>query len=94
MGGDTGRDAVLVGRGALRGTGAVVESAVREDFAGKKISIIGAARSGIAAARVLKELGATVLLADSQPEEKFTSSRLAEIRAIGVEVLNPPQSAA
>ncbi len=45
----------------------------------KRISVIGAARSGIAAARVLTLLGAEVLLSDSATTEKIGAERLAEI---------------
>lgn len=40
----------------------------REDFAGQKILVLGAARSGIAAAQLLKLRGLDVLLADSRTE--------------------------
>jgi UDP-N-acetylmuramoylalanine--D-glutamate ligase len=42
------------------------------DIQGKKVGIIGAAKSGIAAARVLHELGARVLLSDVQSVERLT----------------------
>ncbi len=38
----------------------------------QKISIIGAGRSGVAAARMVKENGASVFVSDSAPEEKKT----------------------
>jgi len=40
------------------------------ELAGKKVLIIGAARSGIAAARFLVAQGATVALTDQKPLEK------------------------
>ena len=56
-----------------------------EEFVGKQISVIGAARSGIAAARVLVALGASVLLSDSKPSESFDSVVLSEILFIPVQ---------
>ncbi|HZO91048.1 MAG TPA: UDP-N-acetylmuramoyl-L-alanine--D-glutamate ligase [Chthonomonadaceae bacterium] len=53
------------------------------EFCGKRISVIGAARSGVAAASVLTRLGAAVTLADSQPAEALGTARLAEIAATG-----------
>jgi len=38
---------------------------------GRAVSIIGAAKSGLAAARTLAELGARVLVSDIQPVEKL-----------------------
>lgn len=53
------------------------------DFRDKRISVIGAARSGLAAARILTRLGAHVLLSDSQTAEKLGTARIAEIEATG-----------
>ncbi len=53
-------------------------------FAGKKVSVIGAARSGLDAARVLQGLGANVLLSDAQTAEFLGAERIAEIEASGV----------
>lgn len=50
-------------------------------YSGRKISVIGAARSGISAARILTEMGATVTLSDSQSEEKIGKERAAEARS-------------
>jgi UDP-N-acetylmuramoylalanine--D-glutamate ligase len=52
-------------------------------FGGKQISVIGAARSGLDAARILTLLGADVLLSDSQPASKLGVARMAEIEATG-----------
>jgi len=41
------------------------------DLAGKKISVIGAARSGLASAIVLSELGADVFLSELNSADKF-----------------------
>ena len=47
------------------------------ELAGKKVLIIGAARSGIAAARFLLAQGAIVALTDQKPLEKWTPEALA-----------------
>jgi UDP-N-acetylmuramoylalanine--D-glutamate ligase len=47
------------------------------ELAGKKVLIIGAARSGIAAARFLVERGAIVALNDQKPLEKWSAEALA-----------------
>ena len=60
------------------------DKSVTEQFAGRKISVIGAARSGLDAARVLRELGANVLLSDAQTAEKLGAERIAAIEAMGV----------
>ena len=41
---------------------------------GKKISVIGAARSGIGAAKLVKKLGGTPFVSDFSPEEKISSA--------------------
>ena len=58
---------------------------------GKKVLIIGAARSGIAAARFLVAEGATVALTDQKPIEKWTPEALA-LKESGVGLLpgEPP----
>ena len=59
--------------------------------AGKKVLIIGAARSGIAAAKFLAEQGAIVALNDEKPIEKWSESSLA-LKDLGVGLLpgEPP----
>ena len=47
------------------------------DVAGKKVLVVGAARSGIACARFLITRGATVALNDAQPLEKWSADALA-----------------
>ena len=61
------------------------------EVAGKKVLIIGAARSGIAAAKFLVEKGATVALNDQKPIEKWTADALA-LKRSGVGLLpgEPP----
>lgn len=58
---------------------------------GKKVLIIGAARSGIAAARFLLDQGATVALTDKKPIEQWTPEALA-LKESGVGLLpgEPP----
>ncbi len=58
---------------------------------GKKVLIIGAARSGIAAARFLLDQGAVVALSDQKPIEKWTPEALA-LKDSGVGLLpgDPP----
>ena len=53
---------------------------------GKKVLIIGAARSGIASARFLADRGAIVALNDQKPIEKWSAEALA-LREIGVGLL-------
>ena len=50
----------------------------------KKVSVIGAARSGIAAAALLKAHGATVLVSDAAPAEKI-SEQIALLKAGQIE---------
>ena len=58
---------------------------------GKKVLIIGAARSGIAAAKFLAERGAIVALNDEKPIEKWPESSLALIhRGVGLLPGEPP----
>ncbi len=61
------------------------------ELAGKKVLIIGAARSGIAAAKFLVEQGATVALNDQKPIEKWTEDAVA-LKQSGVGLLpgDPP----
>ena len=56
------------------------------ELAGKKVLIVGAARSGIAAARFLLAQGAIVALTDQKPIEKWTPEAL-ELRKSGVGLL-------
>lgn len=49
----------------------------------QRISVIGAARSGVAAARILTQLGAEVTLSDSATAERLGAERVAEIAATG-----------
>jgi UDP-N-acetylmuramoylalanine--D-glutamate ligase len=55
------------------------------NVAGKKILVLGAARSGIACAKFLMARGATVALNDAQPIEKWNSEALAlKSRGVGL----------
>jgi UDP-N-acetylmuramoylalanine--D-glutamate ligase len=60
-------------------------------LSGKKVLIVGAARSGIAAARFLLDQGAVVALSDQKPIEKWTPEAL-RLRESGVGLLpgEPP----
>lgn len=51
--------------------------------AGKRFSIIGAARSGIAAARLLQKQGASVFVSDAAPAEKMQQT-IAELDTAGI----------
>lgn len=51
----------------------------------KKVTIIGAARSGVAAAKLLKRKGYDVFLSDSGDEKKIDKSFIEEINASGIE---------
>ena len=55
-----------------------------EAFRDRRVSVVGAARSGVSVARILTLLGAQVLLSDSAPQEKISAERQAEIVATGV----------
>jgi UDP-N-acetylmuramoylalanine--D-glutamate ligase len=52
---------------------------VYRDFKGKRVTVVGLARSGVAAARALDSLGAVVTVTDKKPKEQLSS----QIRAIG-----------
>jgi UDP-N-acetylmuramoylalanine--D-glutamate ligase len=55
-----------------------------ENFKDKRISVIGAARSGMDAARILSRLGALVVLSDSQTPEQIGPERLALLHDLDV----------
>jgi len=61
------------------------------EVTGKKVLIIGAARSGIAAAKFLTARGAIVALNDQKPIEKWSAAALA-LKDLGVGLLpgEPP----
>src|SRR5437899_9112692 len=64
---------------------ALAVGSMREaSVAGKRVTIIGAARSGVAAAQLLKEKGAMVFVSDSGPEEKLRS-QIANLQSLGIE---------
>ena len=46
------------------------------NFKGKKVLIVGMARSGISAAILLKKLGACVIVSDSKTEDKISDEVL------------------
>ena len=54
------------------------------DIVGKRISVIGAARSGVAAAVLLKQRGAHVFVSDNQSPEKI-HTRIEELHSMGID---------
>jgi UDP-N-acetylmuramoylalanine--D-glutamate ligase len=63
---------------------AIIET--RSEFEGKHIALIGMARTGLAAAPILRNLGAEVRLTDSSPAERL-GDRLEAARLLGVQTL-------
>ncbi len=57
----------------------------RSEFANRRVAILGMARTGLAAAPVLRDLGAEVLLSDSESAMRL-NGRFEEARGLGVEV--------
>lgn len=55
-----------------------------EMFAGKTVAVVGMARTGMAAAEVLMDLGAQVILFDQKPAAEL-SQQLAEAKRLGVD---------
>lgn len=55
------------------------------DYAGKTIAVIGMARTGLAVAEVMVDLGARVVLYDQKPESELVQE-VATARALGAEV--------
>jgi UDP-N-acetylmuramoylalanine--D-glutamate ligase len=53
---------------------------VKADFKGKRVTVVGMARSGIAAARALHALGALVTVTDKKPLDQLA----AQVKALGV----------
>jgi len=53
---------------------------VKTDFKGKRVTVVGMARSGIAAARALHALGALVTVTDKKPLDQLA----AQVKALGV----------
>jgi UDP-N-acetylmuramoylalanine--D-glutamate ligase len=64
----------------------------RHDVRGKRISIIGAAKSGIAAALLLDAKGAVVFVSDNQPAERLVAQK-AELAARGIPLESGQHSA-
>lgn len=56
-------------------------------FENKKIFILGLARSGYHAAKVLSARGNTVILNDGKSEDKLDSEQVSELRDLGVELV-------
>ena len=58
---------------------------VMMDVAGKHTAVIGAARSGVAVAQLLKEHGAIVFISDSGSREKL-ASHITHLESLGIEI--------
>ena len=56
-------------------------------FKDNKILILGLARSGYSAAKILIERGNEVILNDSKEEKKLDKGQIAELRELGVELI-------
>lgn len=63
----------------------MVMTMTKSEFAGRQVAIVGMARTGLAAAPILRELGAHVLLSDSESAAKL-GDKVTEARALGVDV--------
>lgn len=59
----------------------------KEEFKNKKILILGFARSGYQAAKLLIKRGNTVFLNDSKEENAMNSEEVAELRSLGVNLI-------
>lgn len=59
----------------------------RAAFAGMRVSVIGAARSGTAAAEVLANLGASVTLADRKGVDAVSGDRMRELASAGIRLV-------
>ena len=53
------------------------------EFAGKRVAVLGLAATGLATARVLRDMGATVCIYDSKPETVLSAERVAAARNLG-----------
>ena len=60
------------------------------DFTGKKVLVIGLARSGMAAIKVLHKLGADIVLSERKPAEEL--KELATLKELGVTTRSSPRS--
>jgi len=58
---------------------------MREEFRGKRVAVVGLARSGAACADVLTRLGARVQVYDNRPEPMLNPAHIAAVRALGIE---------
>ncbi|MBR1826626.1 MAG: UDP-N-acetylmuramoyl-L-alanine--D-glutamate ligase [Clostridia bacterium] len=56
------------------------------DFTGKKVLVVGLARSGIAAIKVLHKLGADIVLSERKPAEEL--KELATLKELGVTIVD------
>jgi UDP-N-acetylmuramoylalanine--D-glutamate ligase len=51
-----------------------------KEFAGQRVAVIGLAATGLATAKILRDLGAIVTVYDGKPAEKLDAERLAEAK--------------
>ncbi|UCB53095.1 MAG: UDP-N-acetylmuramoyl-L-alanine--D-glutamate ligase [Candidatus Zixiibacteriota bacterium] len=56
----------------------------KDRIIGKRISVLGMARSGLACARLLKRTGAEVFVSDVEPQESF-SDQTNQLKALGID---------
>ncbi len=56
------------------------------ELAGKRVAVLGAARSGVGCSRLLTRAGASVIVADGKPAEALDSQCLARIAETGAEL--------
>ena len=56
------------------------------DFSGKKVLVIGLARSGLGAIKVLHRLGADITLSETKPKEEIKEAEMLE--GIGVKIVD------
>jgi len=64
---------------------------VKPDFKGKKVTVVGLARSGVAAARALHALGAVVTVTDKKPLDQLTAPVASLGSGIAVEAGGHPE---
>ena len=72
-------------RGLYWGVKLDVHGKSKNLYAGKKVIILGLAKSGVAIAKVMKSSGAQVTVNDRKPEEECQG--VTELRALGIRVI-------
>jgi UDP-N-acetylmuramoylalanine--D-glutamate ligase len=79
-GGSCGYRGPLDGSLDSRRTGAVSKKGV--EFSGQRVAVIGLAATGLATAKILRDLGAIVTVYDGKPAEKLDVERVREAREL------------